>query len=213
VSDSHTYGTERLNALSDGVFAIVLTLLVLELRLPEPPLPGAQLFEELEDGLPDLASWLVSFFVLARVWTVHHAVTANMERCHGVTIVLNFVLLGLVSLTPFTASLVGTYEFHEERATIIFSLQLGLVGLALGLFARHVAQEPELRSAGARDLSWHWKHHVWVMPAVALIAAVIAAFDHPAAGLGVWGAEFVVVLALGLRSAWHSHHHKGEPAA
>jgi uncharacterized membrane protein len=197
-----TYRTDRLNALSDGLFAIVLTLLVLEIRLPEPPGPGEQLLSELAANAPDLVGWLVSFLVLARVWVVHHAVTASMERCHLGTIILNFGLLAAVSLTPFTSSLVGAYEFAQDWATAIFSIQLGLVGLALGLLAVHVAREPHLRSPEPEDLSWHWKHHLWVVPATAVVAATLAVAHHPLTAFGVWTLEFAAVLVLAVRVAW-----------
>lgn len=202
-----------MNALSDGLFAIVLTLLVLELRLPEPPEPGERLLEEIGENLPDLVGWIVSFLVLARVWVVHQTVTASLTRCHLGTIMLNFLLLAAVSLTPFTSSLVGAYEFEDEWATAIFSVQLGLVGLALGLFAGHVARQPHLQSEDAEDLTWHWKHHAWVVPTIATVAAVLALAHHPLTAFALWTIESAAVLPLGIRYMARRHRVRGEAPA
>jgi uncharacterized membrane protein len=197
---ARTYGTERLNALSDGVFAIVLTLLVLDLGLPEPPHPGHSLAHELGENIPDFLGWLVSFVVIARVWVVHHAITASMKRAHTGTLVLNFVLLGLISLTPFSSSLIGAYEFHEGLATAVFSFQLGLVCLVVGLLARHVHTEPRVRADDADDLSWHWRHHVRVVPVVAA-GAVAISFVEPYLAIALWGLEFVLLAGVRLSRA------------
>ena len=210
-----TYGTERMGALTDGLFAIVLTLLVLEIRIPEPLPPDAQLIDELVKGIPDMLAWIVSFVVLARIWVVHHAVTANLSRCHLGTIMLNFLLLGLVSLTPFTASLVAAhpstsslvraFEFQLEGAIAIFALQLGLVGLALGLLVAHVVREADLQSDDAEDLTWLRRHHLWVLPTVAVAAAVLSVVHHPLTAFVILAVEFMVVLLLAVRQVRRAH--------
>ena len=219
-SRRRTYGTERMNALTDGLFAIVLTLLVLEIRIPEPTEPDARLVDELAETLPDVIAWIVSFLVLARIWVVHHTVTANMNRCHLRTLMFNFLLLGLVSLTPFTASLIAAhpptsslvraFEFQLEGATAIFALQLGLVGLALGFFVAHVAKEPDVQIDDADDLTWHSRHHLWVLPAVAVVAAGLAELHHPLWAFGLLTGEFAVALLILARHGRKGHPETGE---
>jgi TMEM175 potassium channel family protein len=191
---------ERLAALSDGVFAIVVTLLVLEIRLPEPPHPGSHVLIDLGDNVPDFLGWLISFVVLARFWTIHHHVVSTMARVRTPTIVVNFVFLGLISLVPFEASLVGTYEFETPFPLAIFSLGLGLAALMLGLLARQAAREPQLLRTRDHDLERQWRHHVAVVPLVALAAAA-AAFLHPAAAGAVWLSEALLALSLSRRAS------------
>jgi uncharacterized membrane protein len=193
-----TYGIERLNGLTDGLFAIVLTLLVIDLGLPEPPRPGEEVADELADNLPDFIGWVISFVVIARVWAIHHLVTASMKRVHGGTLLINFVLLALISLTPFTSSLIGAYEFHVPLATAVFTAQLGLVCLAVGLLARHAHLDPAVRADDAADLRWHWRHHALLVPAVAA-AGVGLSFVEPHLVLVLWGGEFALVVVLALR--------------
>jgi uncharacterized membrane protein len=191
----HLFGVERLNALSDGLLAIVLTLLVLELKLPESADPG-DILDDLADNYHDFIAWVISFIVLARFWVVHHGITARMSRCHIGTIALNFLFLGVVSLMPFTASLIGLYKVEEPWSTAFFAANLAAGSVGLGLLARHVAREPNLLHPDTKDgeLDWHRQHHLFVLPAVA-IAALGLAFVEPYMAIGLILAEFGVVLA------------------
>ena len=83
-----TFGTERLGALSDGVFAIVLTLLVLDLKLPELPPGYAEpgMIKALEERIPNLIAWIISFVLVARIWIVHHSIVANLADARRMTV-------------------------------------------------------------------------------------------------------------------------------
>ena len=192
-----TYATERLGALSDGVFAIVLTLLVLELKIPEGD-TESQLIRDLEAQIPNLVAWLISFVLVARFWIAHHAIVATLARCHAVTIAWNFVVLALMSLVPFAAALVGTYEF-EAVAVLIFAILIGSAGLSIGLFARHAARERHLRhEPHGDDLHWQWKYHSRVLPGVAAVSVLLLGVEELAA-LAIWGVEPVIAFFGALR--------------
>ncbi len=186
-----TYATDRLGALSDGVFAIVLTLLVLDLKIPElPPQFGEQqMIADLKGQIPNFLAWLISFILLARFWIVHHAVIASLARCHTETMVWNFVVLGLVSLVPFAAGLVGTYEF-DPLAISIFAIMLGATGLSVGLLARHAASETYLHKSEQEvtNIQWHWKYHARILPLFAVSSIALLALDE-VASLAVWAFE------------------------
>lgn len=196
----HTYGVERLGAFSDGVFAVAATLLVLELKLPDPALPGRELGHELIDNVPAFIGWLVSFVVLARFWTVHHHVMDALARCSTSTIVWNFVFLGSVSLLPFGASLIGTYEFDFTGPIVVFALGLGLAALALGFLAQHVARSDDLRQSKEHDLDRVWRYHSLIVPLLMAVAAATAMF-HPGMGFVVLMAESAAVLIVRLRAS------------
>lgn len=187
-----TYGVERLGAFSDGVFAIVATLLVLDIKLPDPPLPGREIGHELVDNIPAFIGWLVSFVVLARFWTIHHHVVHVLDRVSRQTIVWNFLFLATISLLPFAASLVGIYEFESAGPLVVFAVGLGASAFTLGLFTRHVARAEHLCREGDHDLDRVWRHHSLVAPAVVVVASG-AAFLHPAITLVVLTAESAAV--------------------
>lgn len=187
-----TYGVERLGAFSDGVFAIVATLLVLDIKLPDPPLPGREISHELVGNIPAFFGWLVSFVVLARFWTIHHHVVHALVRVSRQTIMWNFLFLATISLLPFAASLVGIYEFESAGPLVVFAVGLGASAFTLGLFTLHVARAEHLCREGDHDLDRVWRHHSLVAPAVVVVASG-AAFLHPAVTLVVLTAESAAV--------------------
>jgi uncharacterized membrane protein len=195
-----TYGVERLGAFSDGVFAIVVTLLVLEIKLPDPPLPGQEIQQELVDNIPAFLGWLVSFVVLTRFWVIHNHVTDVLVRCSMHTIVANVAFLGSISLLPFTAHLVGTYEFETPWAFVIFCSSFGLSAFLLGLLARHVTRAGHLRREVEHGLDWDWRYHSLVVPGIVVVASVVC-FVHPVWSLAILTAESFGTLFLRLRTA------------
>jgi uncharacterized membrane protein len=195
------FGVERLNALSDGLFAIVLTLLVLDLKLPESTNPG-DILDALADNYHDFIAWLISFIVIARFWVIHHGITARMGRCHVGTVALNFLLLAFVTLMPFTAALIGSYKVAEPWSTVFFVTNMGAASIGLGLLARHVTREPNLLSRDTEEgaLDWHRRHHLYVLPAVAVAAAGLA-FAEPYLAIGLILVEFGMAVVVGFRQA------------
>jgi uncharacterized membrane protein len=196
-----TFGLERLNALSDGVFAIILTLLVLELKLPDLA-SGDSVPQALAENVHVFVAWLISFLAIARFWVVHHRITADLQGCRTGTIALNFAVLGAASLMPFTADALGNANIAEPWSTVIFAANFALVSLALGLLARHAASEEGLLRAerAPSALTGYRRHHLVVLPLVALGAAVLA-FTHPYLSIALLAMEFVAATWAGLRRA------------
>jgi uncharacterized membrane protein len=201
-SESHphqTYPIERLAALSDGVFAIVLTLLVLDLKVPDAPGAGDPVLSaDLAAQLPNFVAWLLSFALVARFWVVHQAIVGSLARCHIGTIIRNLVVLGLMSLVPFAASLIGRHGF-DALAVSVFSLLMAAAGLSIGLFARHAATDVHLHGEHpAEDLLWQWNYHTRALPAVAVVSVVLLGVNE-LAGLAVWGLEPALAFAAATR--------------
>lgn len=194
-----TFGVERLSALTDGVFAIILTLLVLELELPQPG-SGETVFDSLAENWHIFVAWLISFFAVARFWVVHHAVTATLGRCTSVTIGLNFAVLGASSLIPFSADTIGDARLVEPWSTVVFAANFAAVSFALGLLARHVATEPALLKPGqpASALDPYRRHHLVVLPLVSLAAGLLA-FTAPYLAVTLLFAESLAVTWWSLR--------------
>lgn len=117
---------ERLEMLSDGVFAIVMTILVLALVVPPAPavLTNAQLWHELEQLAPDFLSYFASFMVIGMYWTAHHAMyrffIKNVDR---VMLQVNLLYLSFLSLIPFSAHLIALH-FHTPLAFVMYGVNL-----------------------------------------------------------------------------------------
>ncbi|HEV8025469.1 MAG TPA: TMEM175 family protein [Candidatus Nanopelagicales bacterium] len=193
------YPTERLGALTDGVFAIALTLLVLEIQLPDPPPADLTLAEILRTDWHPFLGWLISFVVLARLWLIQHETAATLTRASSRTLIINMVFLGTISLIPFSANLVSVYELDEPLSKQIFALLIGLSSLVLGWFVR--SAEHDQATAEGRDPKWSRRalHHLIGVPIIAAVAAGVTFID-PALSLIVWGIESVVVVVVLLTS-------------
>jgi TMEM175 potassium channel family protein len=122
---------DRLLALSDGVVAIALTLLVLELRVPPltDPNSASELATQLGKDSDKLISYLISFYVIANFWLVHHRVFRELTGQRESLAWWNFVFLFTISIMPFTSDLLGEYA-ENPLAVSVFAVNLLLASLA-----------------------------------------------------------------------------------
>ena len=135
-----------MEAFSDGVFAIAITLLVLELAIPsgsERDLLGAVVSQ-----WPAYLAYLVSFSTIGAVWLEHTVITEYLDRATSVFIRLNLLLLMVVSFLPFPTWLLGEYigEDEPERVAVtIYGLNLFLASALVSLLWRYAVSERLIR--------------------------------------------------------------------
>lgn len=108
--------TQRLEALTDATFAIIMTLLVLELRVPEQG-GGHELLVELRHLLPSIISFVISFVVLGVYWNAHHTQFRYIKKVSHTLVWLNIFYLLVLSFVPFSAALLGRH--HTEQISIV----------------------------------------------------------------------------------------------
>jgi uncharacterized membrane protein len=148
-------GVDRLLALTDGVVAIALTLLVLQLNVPglAHPTSAPELAAQLSHGTGQLISYLISFYVIANFWLIHHRVFRQLTGQRESLAWLNFVFLFTISIMPFASDLLGKYP-ENPLAVDIFALNLLLASLAtqatLELGRRKGLTVPEADPGAAR---------------------------------------------------------------
>src|SRR5205814_4978093 len=106
--------TSRLEAFSDGVFAIAATLLVLELRVPADT---TDLVRALLGLWPAYLAYLISFLTIGIIWVNHHTLLEHCRRVDRTFLYLNLLLLMAVGIVPFPTSLVDQYFLSELVAT------------------------------------------------------------------------------------------------
>jgi uncharacterized membrane protein len=125
-------GLERIVFFSDAVMAIAITLLVIDLKVPEIPaaLAAAQLPAQLEELAPRLGSFFISFIVIGVYWNAHHRYFSYIRRYDNLLILLNMLFLLFIVLMPFVASLFGLYS-SLPLGVIVYSLAVSLIGLSL----------------------------------------------------------------------------------
>src|SRR5450432_703331 len=115
---------ERVVFLSDGVFAIVLTLLVLELRVPQMPVnvPATTLWNTVLRMKPSLLSFLLSFMFISSLWFTHNQLFKLFEKVDNVILWLNNLLLLMVCFIPFPTALIGQYFDNPVGIIILGSI-------------------------------------------------------------------------------------------
>lgn len=132
----------RLETLTDGVFAIVMTLLVIELHVPVFEIGEAvtnqKLMEKLEDLIPNVLAYFLSFAILSMFWLSHHFVfhkhTKNIDR---IISHLNNVYLSFLALIPFSTGLLAHY-YNQSIAVAIYGLNILFVSLFNSLMVIYI---------------------------------------------------------------------------
>jgi uncharacterized membrane protein len=119
---------ERLRTLADGVFAIVMTLLVLELSVPVVTglTSNSELLDKLAEMWPEFLIYGLSFMILGIFWVIHFTLYADVKRYDTTLVWLNIVFLMFVSLIPFSTALVGKNGFIKVTA-IIYGINMLLL--------------------------------------------------------------------------------------
>ncbi len=128
----------RLKNLSDGVFAIALTLLVLDLRLPEAVLAG-NLNTKLLELAPKVVVYLISFVVIGGAWGSHQRMLAQIERGDGLLVWINLFSLLSVSIVPATAALLGRFPTTFVPITC-FAVNVVLIQLTAQWLWQHASR-------------------------------------------------------------------------
>ena len=133
--------TNRLEAFSDGVFAIAITLLVLEIAVPSNA--GDDLAHALGEQWPSYVAYLVSFLVIGIIWMNHHAVIDHLREVDRPLMALNLFLLLWIGLIPWPTRLVAEYMREggeaERVAALVYAGTMTMMGLAFGLLWRYAA--------------------------------------------------------------------------
>jgi uncharacterized membrane protein len=142
----------RLETCSDGVFAIVITLLVLDIKLPESNVLG--LAQALKESLPRIAAYVLSFAIIGLYWISHLRSFELIAKVDGAVFWINLLLLLLVSFIPFPTALLGRYP-NEALPIVIYGLTLiACNAVGLGLMAYLLRHPHLLAQEHRRDSLW-----------------------------------------------------------
>jgi len=158
-------GLERIIFFSDAVFAIAITLLALEIRLPSLPAQAtnAQLLAALGALGPRYLSYAISFLVIGLLWLGHHRAFRHVHQYSNRLIFLNILFLLVIGFLPFPTAVIG--EFGNAVGTIFYAAAMAAAGLLLALLGRYLGAEG---------------HFLW-MPAVFLLSIPLALWSPDAA--------------------------------
>lgn len=184
---------DRLSAITDGVYAVALTLLALEIVVPSANSihSSAQLNDYMVNNLlPQLSLYLISFIILSNFWASTNAIPMY-KKVDNTILTINLAILALVVLIPFSTSFVLSF-YHYSQSVIIFSLIILLVGLLYLILYIYLFKENLVKERIYKFIEPHKRImliELSIPPVLALISIVLALFN-PLAGMYV----YVIVL-------------------
>ena len=162
-------GKTRLEAFSDGVIAIIITIMVLEMKVPHGDGLAA-----LKPLIPVFVSYLLSFVYVGIYWNNHHHLLHAVRHVNGATLWANLHLLFWLSLIPFVTGWMGENHFHQLPVAL-YGVVLLMAGVAYTILVRVLIRHHGRESALAKAIGSDFKGNLSL---VAYVAAIGLAFVH-----------------------------------
>jgi uncharacterized membrane protein len=184
---------DRIVNLSDGVFAIALTLLVLDIRVPD--IPENLVVTELEAALfslwPKYLGYLLSFVVISTFWLIHHSIFRSIRAYDRGLLYLNFLFLLFVAFVPFPTSLLGEYGNHQLPVAI-YAGTLAVGRLVLTTIHWYSTRNDRLvdEAQDPREVRFYLIRGL-VMPVIFLLSIGVSFFSVSAA---IWSWVVMIVV-------------------
>lgn len=176
-------GTERVQFFSDAVFAIAMTLLVLEIRLPELGEGKNPSWADLANLWPQFFAYALSFTIIGLNWVTHHRKFLVIKRFDGPLMVLNLVLLGFVALLPFPTSVLADYG-NNTPVVVIYAFNVGIITvlqLSIWVHAHRAGLMSDLDDGVYRLV----RRNLYPVPVI-MGASIVVAFFNPLAAMLMW---------------------------
>ncbi|MGN6168367.1 MAG: TMEM175 family protein [Solirubrobacteraceae bacterium] len=174
---------DRTVALSDGVFAIALTLLVLSLSVPSlraghTSVLGKRLLHQHDE----FVAYAISFAVIALLWVRHHLTFRTLSRIDGRVTGLNLAYLALVAFLPFPTRVLAVYG-EEPSAVALYAATGAALSLLAGLIRFHILRAGLVHPSRAHELE---DREHWLFPPAVFIASIPIAYVNPTAAKFFW---------------------------
>jgi uncharacterized membrane protein len=191
--------TSRLEAFSDGVFAVAITLLVLDLNVPG----GDDLWHQLREEWPQFASFFVSFWVIGIIWVNHHGLLDHLKRTDRAVLYLNLLVLMTVVFIPFSTALMAEHlksGADEKVAALVYALAFLAMGIAFGLFWTYIVKHRRGLGVEIPDEEVRRMSVGFTIGNPLYAVAVVMAFISPAVVLVIVGGVAAYYMVAGMRS-------------
>ena len=194
---SNVLPLDRFNAFTDGVFAIAITLLVLELSVPAV---GSRLLPALGEQWQEFLGYLISFVFIGGIWVSHAGMTKLMRHADSLAYGIDLLMLLFVGVLPFSTNLLVTHLSGPdvEAAVVIYGVNVLLASLCLSLLMFYIASERSLVVDGVADETLDAKvRQRWVLIGLNVAGIALAVF-LPLAAVGLYLVMTFLALALPL---------------
>jgi uncharacterized membrane protein len=178
MATSNTIKQSRLDELSDGIFAIVMTLLVLEIQIPElSGIPdNVDLMLALFQVIPNFLSYLLSFALLFTYWRAHHyIVSVYAKNIDSKLTNINALFFLLIGLVPFSSQLLGRYS-ETQVAVVIFGIHMILISLCILWMRSYVINAPGIKNPRVTKKELHNGTIRTLLPLFSALVAIFVSF-------------------------------------
>ncbi len=189
------FSKSRVEALTDGIFAVVMTLLVLDVKLPNDlgTLTDAELWSLLVSFEPKLSAYMISFIVSAVFWLGHHALMHRVQGVDRVFLWLNLAFLFSLTFLPFTADLIGEHP-HVQTAVLLYGINLVVIVSLQLLLWRYLFAHPELQEGTLSDVDREDLSRRYQLTLLIAVVAVALSFFSPKVSIYTYGLWVFAVL-------------------
>jgi uncharacterized membrane protein len=179
---------ERMILFTDAVFAIAITLLVIELKIPEIPrelVTENKLLESLDELIPKFVGFIISFFIIGLYWMIHHRMFGYVINYTPKLLRLNLIFLMAVILMPFSTGFYSVYIFKLLKTPVIlYVTNICFLGFMTLLLWRYISNPKNKLSVGMEPaLIKYYSYRAIAVSAVFFTVAVVYFF---APKLAIW---------------------------
>lgn len=188
VYEKDTPEFNRVINLSDAVFAIAMTLLVLTVDIPD--VPASRLAGALTNQLSQFIALILSFTLVAIIWVQHHRFMKLLSRLEPLLIGLNLALLGVVVLVPFPTNLIGNNPGSRVAVMFFITMFLILSTLYLLMLIRARIVNALSEPMSFENLIWHLAS--WGAGIIVMLISLIIAYWFPLTGLIILAVTMII---------------------
>ncbi|HEX2089350.1 MAG TPA: TMEM175 family protein [Actinomycetota bacterium] len=181
--------TARLETFADGVMAIAITLLILEVGVPH--VEGRSLGSAIARQWPSYVAFVVSFLTIGIIWVNHHHMFRLIARTNHTFLILNVLFLMTICILPWPTALLADYARDSEGATVAAAIYGGVmtaVSIMFNLVWRYAAKDQRLLVPGISPEAIARSHRNYLAGPVVYGAAVVMAFIEPKVSIGIYAA-------------------------
>lgn len=170
------HSAHRLVQFSDGVFTVALTLLVIDIGLPNLAAGASEgeLVRQLEAQLPNIVAFALSFWVVGEYWLIHHRDFLFIRRYDGRLMLLNLLFLMTVCFIPWPTAVLGHYGGYLTT-WVLYAASMAAMGFAATALWVYASARPSLVDGVTPDLRRYYTYRSLVQPIVFLVSIPIAA--------------------------------------
>jgi uncharacterized membrane protein len=186
----------RVEALTDGIFATVMTVLVLSLSAPvilgslSNSELNSQVGTDIQALIPNILGYIISFLILAVMWVSHHAVFNYIQKMNRTLLWLNIVFLLTIGFVPFSTALLGRYP-QIQIPVIIYGANILGIAISMQVFLWYAVRRKMLVAEGEGEVVINRIIGRWRLGSLIYGGAIVVSFVNPLISVIIYGLALI----------------------